>query len=116
MYTSDQFDDKLWEPIDTITVTHTETVSLVRGIIAGIGGLIGGKSNTIDKKVSDLIEALKAKVRAQVKGNQMLVGLRFQLASFGSEANVFISGTAYGTLLKRKDVKAGGGKTRRQRR
>ena len=115
VFTSGQYDDKLWEPIDLVVVVHTESVSMLRGIIAGIGGIIGGKSNTLDKKMNDLMDALKAKVKEAVKVNQMLVGLKFSLVSFGSAENTFISGTASGTLLKRKEVKAGGG-TRRARR
>ena len=118
VFTSGQYDDKLWEPVDLVLVTQTESVSIFRGIAAGIGGLVGGKSETMNKKMNDLVLDLKAQLKSRLKAGQMIVGVKFEFTTFGrEEANVFISGVASGTLLRRKQVKmGGGGQTRRRRR
>ncbi len=103
IFTTEYYDTTLWQPVDTIVVTHTESVSIFRGIIAGIGGIIGGKSETMNKKMDDITSELISKMRAKVRSNQMIVGLRFQFTTFGrEEANVFVSGVATGTLVQRR--------------
>jgi len=103
IYTTTQYDEAVWQPVKTIYVTHTEAVSLLRGIVGGITGLIGGEQIIMNKKIDDVTEALMKKVQKMIDGrNQCIMGLNIQLTEFGRQAsNTTISGLAIGTLLQR---------------
>ncbi len=105
-----------------VFVTHTEALSLARGIVAGVMGLFGGKSDLMNKKVDDVMKSLEKKLQAKLGPGEKIVGVRFEFAEFGrEESNSFLSGIATGTLLTPKQaapVSSGGhrGKTRKARR
>ncbi len=117
--TTGQYDPEKWEVKSFISATHTESVSLFRGLIAGIGGIIGGPSETMNKKMNDIMRMLTSKLQTQIGADEMVVGTNFYFSEFGREqSNTFISGVVTGTLLKAKN-KTGGSrknKTRRNRR
>ena len=100
-----------------ILATHTEAVSLLRGFIAGVGGLFGGQSDSMNKKVDDVMTQLITKLKTQIGPDEMIVGAHFQFTEFGrDQSNSFLSGIATGTLLKRKSLqRQQGGKTRKNR-
>jgi len=114
--TSGHYDMVEYEAIRMVSATHTESVSIFRGLVAGIGGLVGGKSDTMNKKVDDVMEHL---VKGLVKGlgsGERVVAARFQFTEFGrSEQNVFLSGIATGTVIGPKAQKGGKRQTRRRR-
>ena len=115
VFTTTQFDASIWEPVKTIYETHTEGVSLFRGIGAAITTVFGGSQGILNKKMDDLTAALLTKFKKLVGDDQCVVGFTIQLSEFGAtEANTTISGLAMGTLLKRK--KQDGGAKRRTRR
>lgn len=115
--TSDFFDLTKYEVKGLVTATHTEGLSLFRGAFAELGGLLGGKSDLMNKKVDDVMENLINKIKKQIGTDEKVVGLKFEFAEFGrSEGNTFLSGIATGTLLKAKAQKGGSRRTLRNRR
>jgi uncharacterized protein YbjQ (UPF0145 family) len=114
--TSGQFNQETESVRRFISATHTESVSLFRGLVAGIGGLIGGKSDTMNKKVDDVMNHLVQKLQSQLASGERIVGTQFQFTEFGRvEQNVFLSGIATGTVVGPKASRSGGGTRRRRR-
>ncbi len=106
--TTDYYDTEKYEVKSFVTATHTEALSLFRGIAAELGGLIGGKSDLMNKKVNDVMNKLIEKLRAQIGIKERIVGARFEFAEFGrSEGNTFLSGIATGTVIAEKPVSGG---------
>jgi hypothetical protein len=113
--TSDYYDLQMYEVKALVTATHTEALSLARGFVAELGGLFGGKSDLMNKKVNDVMLALHQKLQKQIKGNERIVGAHFEFAEFGrSEGNTFLSGIATGTIIAPK--MKGGKRSRKTRR
>jgi uncharacterized protein YbjQ (UPF0145 family) len=105
--TSSQYDSNLWEVKGMLLANHTEAVSILRGFMAGVGGIFGGKSDIMNKKVDDVMSNLIQKLKAQIGPGEMVVAAHFQFTEFGrDESNTFLSGIATGTLLKRKGAEA----------
>lgn len=114
--TTDFYDTQKYEVKSFVTATHTEGLSLARGFLAELGGIIGGKSDLMNKKVNDVMNKLIEKLRAQVRPNEKLIGVRFQFAEFGrSEGNTFLSGIATATVIAPKPA-SGGKRARKTRR
>jgi uncharacterized protein YbjQ (UPF0145 family) len=115
--TSGDYDTDAHEARRMVSATHTESVSVLRGLVAGIGGIVGGKSDTMNKKVDDVMEHL---VKGLVKGlsaNERVVGAQFQFTEFGrSERNIFLSGIATGTVIGPKSSHNGGGRSSNNKR
>ncbi len=113
--TSGTYDTSKYEVKGLVTATHTEGLSLLRGVAAEVTGLFGGKSDLMNKKVNDVLNNLLGKLKAQVGSNERIVGIKFEFAEFGrSEGNTFLSGIATGTLLVPKQ-KGGRRKTLRNK-
>jgi len=101
--TSSQYDQNKWEVKRLVTANHTEAVSLARGFVAGIVGIFGGPSDSMNQKMDDVVNQLKAKIEAQIGPGECVVGFQIQFAEFGrSESNTFLSGSGAGTLLTPK--------------
>jgi uncharacterized protein YbjQ (UPF0145 family) len=106
--TTGYYDIEKYEVKSFVTATHTEALSLFRGIAAELGGLIGGKSDLMNKKVNDVMNKLLEKLRAQLGVNEKIIGAKFEFAEFGrSEGNTFLSGIATGTIIGEKQTKGG---------
>jgi uncharacterized protein YbjQ (UPF0145 family) len=67
VYTTGHYDTNEWEPVDLVTVTHNESVSMVRDFGVGIGQIFGGKSSLLEKKITDLREGLIKEAEKVVK-------------------------------------------------
>ena len=120
--TSDFYETDKYKVKSLVVATHTEALSLARGIVAGVMGIFGGKSDVMNKKVNDVMSILIKNLQAKMGPGEKIVGVRFEFAEFGrEESNSFLSGIASGTLLTPKQaapVSSGGtrGKTRKARR
>ena len=113
--TSDYYDLQAYEIKTLVLATHTEALSLARGFVAEIGGIFGGKSDLMNKKVNDVMLALIQKLQKQLKGNERIIGAKFEFAEFGrSEGNTFLSGIATGTVIAPK-TPVGGKRKRRNK-
>ena len=116
VFTTGQYDSAIWTPVKTVYATHTEGVSILRGFVAGVGGIMGGKQDVLNKKMDDVTEKVMRKIRGMVDSDQCIVGLSIQLTSFGrQDTNSTISALAMGTLLKRREQGGGNRKTRARR-
>jgi len=114
--TSDYYDLQKYEVKALVTATHTEALSLARGFVAELGGLFGGKSDLMNKKVNDVMLALHQKLQKQIQGNERIVGASFEFTEFGrSEGNTFLSGIATGTIIAPRTMGGRRRKTRRNR-
>ena len=117
VYTTGHYDTNEWEPVDMVTVSHNESVSMVRGFAVGIGQMFGGKSSLLEKKIMDLREGIIKEAEKLVKekgDNYMIVG--FDMETSGFESAFIVIGT--GTLLRKKKQSGGAScssKTRRRR-
>lgn len=117
--TSGHYDSDTHEARRMVSATHTESVSIFRGLVAGIGGIVGGKSDTMNKKVDDVMEHLVKGLAKGLSANERVVGAQFQFTEFGrAEQNIFLSGIATGTVIGPKSSHNGGGRgiTRRIKR
>lgn len=111
--TSGLYDLQKYESKALVTATHTEALSLARGFIAEIGGLFGGKSDLMNKKVNDVMTMLIEKLKKQLQSGERIVGASFEFAEFGrSEGSTFLSGIATGTIISPKAPT--GGRLRRR--
>jgi uncharacterized protein YbjQ (UPF0145 family) len=113
VYTTGHYDTNEWEPVDLVTVTHNESVSMVRDFGVGIGQIFGGKSSLLEKKITDLREGLIREAEKVVKekgDNYMIIGFDMETLQF--DRAFIVIGT--GTLLRKKK-QSGGSKTRRRR-
>lgn len=112
--TSDFYDLQKYDVKALVTATHTEGLSLARGFIAEIGGIFGGKSDLMNKKVNDVMNMLLEKLKKQLQSGERIVGARFEFAEFGrSEGSTFLSGIATGTIISPKAPT--GGRIRRRK-
>jgi uncharacterized protein YbjQ (UPF0145 family) len=114
--TSDYYDLQKYEVKTLVLATHTEALSLARGFVAELGGLFGGKSDLMNKKVNDVMLALIQKLQKQIQGSERIVGAKFEFTEFGrSEGNTFLSGIATGTVIAPK-APTGGARRRNKTR
>ena len=118
--TTDHYDLTKYDVKSFVLVTHTEALSVGRGLVAGITGIFGGTSDIMNKKVDDVTTKLLAKLQTNVGPGEKIVGVRFEFAEFArQESNSFLSGIATGTLIAPKQATPSGGaqgRTRKHRR
>ena len=116
--TTGYYDTQKYQVKSFVVATHTEGLSLFRGFAAELGGLVGGKSDLMTKKVNDVMNKLIEKLRAQIGIKERIIGAKFEFAEFGrSEGNTFLSGIATGTIIEEISASGGGrNKTRKIRR
>ena len=101
--TTGHYDIEKYDVKSFVLVTHTEALSLGRGLVAGITGIFGGTSDIMNKKVDDVTNKLLAKLQTKVGPGEKIVGVRFEFAEFArQESNSFLSGIATGTLIAPK--------------
>jgi uncharacterized protein YbjQ (UPF0145 family) len=110
VYTTGTYDVTQWEPVDIITVSHNEAVSILRDMGIQFGQIFGGKSDLLEKKIKDLRETMiKMAEKLVPNKDHMIVGFDVETSQF--EQIFILVGT--GTLLRR--IKRGGRRTRRNR-
>lgn len=117
--TTGHYDTQQYVVKSFVMATHTEALSLARGFVAEIGGIFGGKSDIMNKKVDDVMKKLYEKLKVQIGAGEKIVGAHFEFTEFGrGESNSFISGIATGTLISPRQRPMGGMRygTRRVRR
>ena len=81
----------------------------MRDIMAGFGGIVGGRSKTMEKKMNDLtkvvLEELQTQARTLYPGAVAIVGVNIDFSQIGSgENDKFIAGQGSGTVLVRRSA------------
>ena len=83
VYTTGTYDTSVWEPIDIVTVSHNESISLFRDIGVAIGQIFGGKSELLEKKIKDLREKIIKEAEKLIKDrDHMIVGLDIETSQY----------------------------------
>jgi uncharacterized protein YbjQ (UPF0145 family) len=121
MFTTQVFNQNILEPVGSIFVQRVESVSIFRSIIAGLAGLIGGRSELIEKKMNDLsrvlMEELQLEAKKKYPSTVALVDVKVLFSHIGGdESGIFLSGQASGTVLVKRPVEQKGGSKRGQTR
>lgn len=109
LYTFNFFDPSTSVTLGTVIGKHAEAISLVRGAIAGIKSLFGGKASEIEKKVSDATEGAKndlyKELSKQYPNATSVIGVNIQVCEMGGFIIIMITGTAVGNKSSGGSVK-----------
>lgn len=109
LYTFNYFDPSTSVTLGTVIGKHAEAISLVRGAIAGIKSLFGGKAGEIEKKVSDATEGAKndlyKELNKQFPNATSVIGVNIQVCEMGGYIIILITGTAVGNKSSGGSVK-----------
>lgn len=107
LFTTQVFNQNVLQPAGAIFAQRVESISVVRDIMAGFGGIVGGRSKTMEKKMNDLtkvvLEELQMQARMLYPGAVAIVGVNIDFSQIGSgENDKFIAGQGSGTVLVRR--------------
>lgn len=105
--TTPDYDMNLYKPAGMVVANRVENISLARGLVAEVPGVLGGKSSLIQGAVESLTEAamkeLRKKARAQFKKISGIVGVDVKVSTTsrasGSQYTEYMIATATGTVL-----------------
>jgi len=112
VFTIQTFNQNALQPAGAVFAQRVETISLARNVFAGIGGIVGGRSTLMEKKMNDLTQALMQELDLQAKkmypNAVALVNVQLNFSDIGkTESNMFLAGQASATALIKR-VKAVG--------
>ena len=107
IFTIESFNQNTLQAAGAVFAQRVETVSLLRDLFAGIGGIIGGRSTTMEKKMDDLtkvlLEEIQAKTISKYPNAVALIDLNLLFSDIGkTQNNMFLAGQASATVLIRK--------------
>lgn len=115
LYTFNFFDPSKNITLGTVIGKHAESISLLRGAIAGIKAIFGGKASELEKKVSDATEGAKKDFYKQLNNEypnaDSVIGVNIQVSEMAGFIIVMITGTAIrnkssgGSIKKNKTLK-----------
>ena len=111
MFTIQTFNQSVLQPAGAVFAQRVEAVSLLRDFVAGIGGLFGGQSTFMEKKMNDLTNVLKDELQKKAKEQYpnvvALVDVMLTFSNIGNDASsMFIAGQISATALVRAPSKA----------
>jgi len=112
VFTIQTFNQNALQPAGAVFAQRVETISLARNVFAGIGGIVGGRSTLMEKKMNDLTQALMQELDLQAKkmypNAVALVDVHLNFSDIGkTDSNMFLAGQASATALIKR-VKAVG--------
>ena len=112
VFTIQTFNQNALQPAGAVFAQRVETISLARNVFAGIGGIIGGRSTLMEKKMNDLTQALMQELDIQAKkmypNAVALVNVQVNFSNIGkTDSSMFLAGQASATALIKR-VKAVG--------
>jgi len=107
IFTIESFNQNTLQAAGAVFAQRVETVSLLRDLFAGIGGIIGGRSTTMEKKMDDLTKVLLEEIQANAISKYpnavALIDLKLLFSDIGkTQNNMFLAGQASATVLIRK--------------
>jgi len=111
MFTIQTFNQNILQPAGAVFAQRVEAVSVLRDFMAGIGGLIGGQSTTMEKKMNDLTKVLQDELQKKAKEQYpnvvALVDVTLTFSDIGTDGgSMFIAGQGSATALVRATNKS----------
>ena len=110
LLTTNQYDPTKYTAIGTVILNQVESISLIRGVFAGFGAMLGGKNTLIQEAVDRLqnraMNEFTAKVQQTYPETIQVVALHTDVSEVGRDDNstymvMTMSGTCLVPLNKR---------------
>lgn len=104
VFTIQSFNQSALQPAGAVFAQRVEIISLARNVFAGTGGVVGGRSTLMEKKMNDLTQALMQELDLQAKkmypNALALINVQLNFSDIGkTDANMFLAGQASATAL-----------------
>jgi uncharacterized protein YbjQ (UPF0145 family) len=121
LLTTNQYDDTKYKAVGTVILNQVESISLIRGVFAGFGGMLGGKNTLIQEAVDRLqkraMDEFTAKVQKTYQETVQVVALHTDVSEVGRDDNsTYMVMTITGTCLVPLNKQPIGGRRTRVRR
>jgi len=91
----------------SVFVQRVESVSIARGVLSGITGLVGGRNELMEKKMNDLTQSLLAELDTRAKKvypNAIgLVDANIDFSAAGPDSSMILIGQASATVLVKRE-------------
>jgi uncharacterized protein YbjQ (UPF0145 family) len=112
VFTVQTFNQNALQPAGAIFAQRVEAISIARSFVAGVAGVVGGRSTLMEKKMNDLTRALMEELDLQARklypNAVALVDVEVHFSNIGKhDSNMFLAGQASATALIKR-VKAVG--------
>ena len=110
VFTIQTFNQNALQPAGAVFAQRVEAISIARNFFAGIGGVVGGRSTMMEKKMNDLTRALMEELDIQAKklypNAVALVNVNLHFSDIcKSDSSMFLAGQASATAIIKR-VKA----------
>ena len=104
LLTTNQYDETKYKAVGTVILNQVESISLIRGVFAGFGAMLGGKNTLIQEAVDRLqkrsINEFTAKVQQTYPETVQVVALHTDVSEVGRNDNsTYMVMTIMGTCL-----------------
>ena len=108
IFTIQSFDQDTLQPAGAVFAQRVEGISIYRNILAGVGGIMGGRNKAMEKKMNDLTKVLIEEITTQAKAKYpsvvSLVDLKIHFSDIGkTDDNMFLAGQATATALVKRN-------------
>jgi len=112
VFTIQTFNQNALQPAGAVFAQRVEAISIARSFVAGVAGVVGGRSTMMEKKMNDLTTVLMEELDLQAKklypSAVALINVQVHFSDIGkNDANMFLAGQASATALIKR-VKAVG--------
>ena len=104
VFTIQTFNQNALQPAGAVFAQRVESISIARNFFAGLGGVVGGRSTMMEKKMNDLTTALMEELDIQAKklypSAVALVNVNVHFSDIcKSDSSMFLAGQASATAL-----------------
>jgi uncharacterized protein YbjQ (UPF0145 family) len=103
LITVQSFNQTSLQAAGAVFVQRVESVSIARGVLSGITGLVGGRNELMEKKMNDLTQALLDELDAKAKKVYPtaigLVDANIHFSTTGPDSSMILVGQASATVL-----------------
>jgi uncharacterized protein YbjQ (UPF0145 family) len=107
IFTIPTFNQDALQAVGAVFAQRVESISIVRNFFAGIGGIAGGRSEMMEKKMNDLNKAIIEEIQIQARKAYpkavALVDLKITFSDIGkNDQNMFLAAQASATAIIRR--------------
>lgn len=104
VFTIQTFNQNALQPAGAVFAQRVESISIARNFFAGLGGIVGGRSTMMEKKMNDLTTVLMEELDTQTKkiypNAVALVNVQVHFSDIcKSDSSMFLAGQASATAL-----------------